>query len=283
MRWRWRRWCWAPGRWPTARPAAAVHVVGLAVFAAASLPCGLAGDRLCSRRPPRARGSGRGDAGHQDRADRHQLRGRERATAFGVFGAVTGRPRPSARPRRGAHHRLVVALDLLREHPDRRRSRSSSRCGGSAESRDPGRAAARLAGRGELLDRPGTLLVLRAHPGPCRGGLGRARRWLGCEGRGGRAARPLRGGSSAGHPTPMFDLRLLRTPTFVGGLLAVFLLSSVSLAAVLVYLVALPAGRCSATSASRDRPAPAPPLAPPSPSRRRWSGRSDVGRPGAAG
>ena len=71
--------------------------------------------------------------------------GRERGVAFGVFGAITGRRgrrRPGARRR--AHQRPLVALDLLRQHPDRHRRPRRHAAAQVDESRDPRAAAARL-------------------------------------------------------------------------------------------------------------------------------------------
>ena len=66
------------------------------------------------------------------------FQGRERGTAFGVFGAVTGhRGRRRAGDRRRAHQRAVVALDLPRQHPGRHRRARRRRCAQVEESRDP--------------------------------------------------------------------------------------------------------------------------------------------------
>ena len=179
-----------------------VHAVGIAVFTVGSLLCGLAGD-------PLVLALARARAGRRRRRD---VRHRDRAA-----GERVPRPRPrhgvrrlrcghragrgvGAGARRGDHLRPVVALDLLREHPARPRRARHHAAPGRRVAR-PGRAAARLAGRGELLDRPRA-----ARPGPHpgqRGGLGAsggARLRAG----GGRAARPVRADRA---PAPHADVR----------------------------------------------------------------------------
>ena len=117
------------------------------------------------------------------------FRGRDRGTAFGVWGAVTGRVR-RGRPagRRRAHRGLRLGVDLLRQRPHRhRRDRPRAREGRRVARPGRGPAQARLARRGDLLG--GAVPAhLRAHPRQRRG-LGQHRHRRDADRRGGAPGR----------------------------------------------------------------------------------------------
>ena len=100
----------------------AMFAVGIVVFTAGSLLCGVAGDPTFLALARAFQGVGGAIMFATSLALLSTaFQGRERGTAFGVFGAVTGvavAVGPGARRR--DHQRPVMALDLLRQHPGRR-------------------------------------------------------------------------------------------------------------------------------------------------------------------
>ena len=167
--------------------------------------------------------------------------GKERGFAFGIWGAVAGaadRHRTAAR--RTAHHRPQLALDLLREPADRR---PRDRCH-AARACEEFRAARRPAGS--------TCPASSSSPPACSPGLRPDR--VGPRGWGsthvivaldrfGGCCSPRSRLIERSAREPMFDLRLFRKPTFVGG----------SIAALRDERLALT--RCSCTSRSTCRTA----------------------------
>ena len=106
-----------------------IFAIGVALFLVGSVACGAAQDiglLIAARGFQGIGGAAMFATGLALLASAYQ--GRDRGVAFGAFGATTGlavagRPRR----RRRAHQRPVVAVDLLRQHPDLPRSPSPSR------------------------------------------------------------------------------------------------------------------------------------------------------------
>jgi EmrB/QacA subfamily drug resistance transporter len=210
-----------------------VHAVGIAVFTVGSLLCGLAGDPLVLALARLVQGVGGAAMSATGIALlANAFRGRDRGTAFGVFGAVTGLAVASGPVLGGViisglSWRWIffvnIPLGLVALAITLRRV---------AESRDP--AARRPDWPGVASFSTALALLVLGLIRASEAGWGRPE-VLACE-LAAAALLVLFVRIERRHPTPMFDLGLLRTPSFVGGLLAVFCFS-VSLAAVIVYLV----------------------------------------------
>ena len=99
-----------------------VFAIGVGIFTVGSLLCGVSGSAafLCVARAAQGVGGATMFATSLALLS-DAFRGRDRGTAFGVFGAVTG-VSVAVGPvsRRHHHERPVLALDLLRQHPARR-------------------------------------------------------------------------------------------------------------------------------------------------------------------
>ena len=90
-RWPWPRWCSAPARWPTSTADAGSTWSGSSLFAVASLACGLAPDAgwLIAARAVQGMGGAIMFATTIALINT-SYEGRDRGTAFGVWGAVVG-------------------------------------------------------------------------------------------------------------------------------------------------------------------------------------------------
>ena len=148
-----------------------VFMLGLAIFTASSLACGLAPDPLFLQVSRAAQGIGGAMMfGTSLALIAQEFQGRERGTALGIWGATTALAVSTGPLVGGAHcGRVVVALDLPRERADRR-GRARGRAVAVARVARPGRLRRRPAWRGAAV--PRALSVrLRADPRQ-RGGLG---------------------------------------------------------------------------------------------------------------
>ena len=204
-----------------------VFVAGLVVFTLASAVCGLSTSPLMLNLARAVQGIGGAMMFATSLALIAQaFHGRERGTAFGVFGASTGAAvAVGPRARRGHHLGHRLGLDLLRQRPDRRRRGVRHAAQGRRVAR-PGRGRRRLGRPGHLLRRALPARV-RARPGQRKG--------LGLDARSSRC-------SSApsccwslflvvelAQSRPMLDLSLFRRPAFTGASIVAFSLSALAL------------------------------------------------------
>ena len=184
-----------------------LYLVGLVLFAVASLACGLAPNAglLIAARAVQGIG-GAAMLATTIALINTSYEGRDRGTAFGVWGAVVGaagRARPD--PGRRAH-RALLALDLLRQPADRVLAVVLTLIA-VQEARQPNAPRPDVAGHRAVHP--------RRRRGRLRPGAGRGRRL----GRGAVAWGPLAGGlvvlgglgaGRAAPPGPMLDVRLFR-------------------------------------------------------------------------
>ena len=152
-----------------------------------------------------------------------EFHGRERGTAFGIWGATRRRGgRDRAARRRRAHDLGRLALDLLRQPADRRRLRRRRRRE-LHESRDEEHGGFDLPG---LVTFSGSALRARARAAARqRLGLGQRPRWSGCSPPRSCCSSRSRW-SSCARSAPMFDLALFRVPSFAGAQIVAFTISA---------------------------------------------------------
>jgi len=196
------------------RTQAAVRI-GLTIFTLGSLLCGLGGGpaMLILSRCGRASGGAVVFATSLALLG-HSFRGKDRGTASASGAAVTGVATAATGARRPDHHGTGLARDLPRQQSRSaifavavtiRRGRGIPRTPAHQARLDRVRPAHGRAGRLHLRTYPGQRRPHGLHRGPhLRRGWHRAARRVSC-------------GPRPGSPTPMFDMRLLRVPTFAGG------------------------------------------------------------------
>ena len=209
-----------------------VFVLGLIVFTLSSAVCGLSTTPLMLNLARAVQGVGGAMMFATSLALLAQaFHGRERGTAFGVFGAVTGAAVAIGPGRRRDHHLWHrLGVDLLHQRPDRDRGGRDHAVARRGVER-PQRAPRRLDRARHVLGRP-----VRARVRPDRG----QRRRLGLD----KIVSLLLGAlvlfvafitAELKQSRPMLDLSLFRKPAFTGASIVAFSVSA-SIFAMFLYL-----------------------------------------------